>query len=107
VTTPASEPPDLQPDPKRRSAAERHEEGGIRPGSIEDRSAAAYLDAALDCVIVADSSGCVLEFNPAAERTFGYKREEVLGQTLAELIVPPHLRERHTRAFERFVQTGE
>jgi len=67
----------------------------------------AYLEAALDAVVVADASGCVVEFNPAAERMFGYRREEVLGRTLAELIVPPSLRERHTRAFARFIETGE
>src|SRR5687768_17978684 len=67
----------------------------------------AYLDAALDCVIMADVSGRVVEFNPAAERTFGYTREEAVGRTLGELIVPPSLRERHTRAFARFAKTGE
>ncbi len=67
----------------------------------------AYLQAALDAVVVADASGRVVEFNPAAERTFGYTREEALGRTLAELIVPPSLRERHSRAFARFVESRE
>jgi PAS domain S-box-containing protein len=67
----------------------------------------AYLQAALDAVVVADASGCVVEFNPAAERIFGYTREEALGQTLANLIVPPSLRERHSRAFARFVESRE
>jgi PAS domain S-box-containing protein len=67
----------------------------------------AYLQAALDAVVVADASGRVVEFNPAAEQIFGYSREEALGRTLAELIVPPSLRERHTQAFARFVETGE
>jgi PAS domain S-box-containing protein len=67
----------------------------------------AYLGAALDCVIMADATGRVVEFNPAAERTFGYTREEVLGRTLAELIVPPSLRDQHELAFARFVETGE
>jgi len=67
----------------------------------------AYLDAAIDCVIVADASGRIVEFNPAAERTFGYSRTEALGRTMAELIVPPSLRERHIAAFARFVKTGE
>jgi PAS domain S-box-containing protein len=67
----------------------------------------AYLEAALDCVIMADASGRIVEFNPAAERTFGYTREEAVGRTLAELIVAPSLREAHTRAFARFVETRE
>jgi PAS domain S-box-containing protein len=67
----------------------------------------AYLDAALDCVIMADKRGRVVEFNAAAERTFGYSRAEALGRPLAELIVPAALRERHTRAFAQFAETGE
>src|SRR3954469_19763587 len=67
----------------------------------------AYLEAAIDFVIMADASGRIVEFNPAAERTFGYSRKEALGRTMAELIVPPSLRERHTAAFARFVKTGE
>ena len=67
----------------------------------------AYLEAAIDCVIVADESGRIVEFNPAAERTFGYSRREALGRTMAELIVPPSLRERHNAAFARFVKTRE
>ena len=67
----------------------------------------AYLAAALDCVIIADVSGRVVEFNPAAEQTFGYSRDEALGRTIAELIVPPPLRERHTAAFARVVETGD
>jgi PAS domain S-box-containing protein len=86
-----------------------------RQGRIRERAASrapearatAYLRAALDCIILADASGLVVEFNPAAERTFGYSRSEALGRPLAELIVPPALRERHIRAFSRFVETGE
>jgi PAS domain S-box-containing protein len=67
----------------------------------------AYLEAALDAVILADASGRVLEFNAAAERMFGYAREQALGKALGDLIVPPSLRERHTRAFTRFAKAGE
>jgi PAS domain S-box-containing protein len=75
--------------------------------SAHEERLSVYLEAALDCVVMADASGRVVEFNPAAERTFGYTREEALGRTLAELIVPPSLRERHSRAFARFAETRE
>ena len=67
----------------------------------------AMLEAALDCVITIDHEGRVVEFNPAAERTFGRAREEAVGRDLAELIVPPSLRERHREALRRNVDTGE
>src|SRR4051812_32865587 len=81
------------------------ESGLPSPGAGEHLSA--YLEAAIDCVIVADASGRIVEFNPAAERTFGYSRQEALGRTMAELIVPPSLRERHIAGFARFVKTRE
>jgi PAS domain S-box-containing protein len=65
----------------------------------------AVLDAALDCIVIADADGRVLEFNPAACRTFGYTREQATGRQLAELIVPPDLREQHRAGLERYLRT--
>jgi PAS domain S-box-containing protein len=65
----------------------------------------AMLDVALDCVITIDDSGRVLEFNPAAERTFGYSAAEAVGRELAELIVPPELRQRHRDGLARYRET--
>jgi PAS domain S-box-containing protein len=61
------------------------------------------LEAALDCVITIDHQGRVVEFNPAAERTFGYRREEAVGREMAELIVPAALRARHRDGLARLV----
>ena len=49
---------------------------------------AAILDSALDCIVTIDHEGCITEFNPAAERTFGYRRDEVLGRQLADVDHP-------------------
>jgi len=68
---------------------------------------AAVLESALDCVISIDHRGRVLEFNPAAEATFGYRRTEVLGRELAELILPPRLREGHRAELARYRMTRE
>src|SRR5205807_2929443 len=57
--------------------------------------------------ITIDHLGRVLEFNPAAERTFGYARDEALGREMAELIIPPSLRAVHRRALRRYVDTQE
>src|SRR3954467_6208021 len=91
---------------RRRAGAERGQALGRAEGRAREHLSA-YLEAAIDCVIMADAAGRIVEFNPAAERTFGYSRKEALGRTMAELIVPPSLRERHTAAFDRFVKTGE
>jgi PAS domain S-box-containing protein len=68
---------------------------------------AAIVETALDCIISIDHSGHVTEFNPAAERTFGYSRQHAIGQLLHELIVPPELREAHCRGIRHYLETGE
>jgi diguanylate cyclase (GGDEF)-like protein/PAS domain S-box-containing protein len=73
---------------------------------IGEAQALAILDATLDAVITIDHLGFVLEFNAAAERIFGYPKQDVLGRDLAELIVPPELREAHRRALLRWDDTG-
>ena len=50
---------------------------------------AAILHSALDCIISFDPDGRILEFNPAAERAFGYRRAEAFGHAISELIVAP------------------
>ena len=68
---------------------------------------AAILDSALDCIVTIDHEGCITEFNPAAERTFGYRRDEVVGKQLADVIIPPSLREKHRQGLARYLATGE
>jgi len=75
----------------------------IKTGGLER----AFLESALDCIISMDATGRVIEFNPAAERVFGYKREEAVGQELATLIIPPEVRERHRKGLEHYMATGE
>src|SRR5437016_5778982 len=65
------------------------------------------LDNALDCIITMDADGRVLEFNPAAEQTFGFSRQEAIGKELAELIIPARVREQHRRGLAHYLKTGE
>ncbi len=67
----------------------------------------AILETALDCIIAMDHEGKVVEFNPAAEKTFGYSREQVVGKPLADFIIPPSLRERHRKGMAHYLTTGE
>jgi len=67
----------------------------------------AILEAALDCIVSMNHKGDVVEFNPAAERTFGYRREEAIGREMASLIIPPALAEDHRNGLARYLETGE
>ncbi len=67
----------------------------------------AILESSLDCVITIDHTGTILEWNPAAERTFGYRRSDALRKTVADLIVPRSLRASHALGLARYLVTGE
>ncbi len=71
----------------------------------EARSSA-VIHNALDCIITIDHENRVIEFNPAAEKTFGYTRAEALGQDLNSLIIPPAFRGAHTRGIAHYLKTG-
>ena len=54
------------------------------------------FDSAVDGIIVIDAKGLIKAFNPAAERLFGYRADEVLGQNV-KLLMPSPDREQHDR----------
>ncbi len=81
----------------------RHEEQELKRSEVHK---AAILDSSPDCVVAMDHEGRITEFNPAAERTFAYRRSDVLGKPLADVIIPASLRERHRMGFARYLATG-
>lgn len=68
---------------------------------------AAIVDAALDCIVSIDAEGTVVEFNRAAQETFGYSDDEAIGHPMVDLIVPPDFREAHRKGFAHHLATGE
>ncbi|HLK91344.1 MAG TPA: PAS domain S-box protein [Polyangia bacterium] len=75
-----------------------------------DRGAAreaAIFEVALDAIVSMDHRGLVTEFNPAAERIFGYARAEAIGRALGDLIIPPSLRPAHEHGLRHYLATGE
>lgn len=75
---------------------------------LEEREAiqAATLKTALDCIITINEQGHVVEFNPAAEQTFGWSRSEALGKNMDDLIFPASAKSQGA-GFRDFVQGGE
>jgi PAS domain S-box-containing protein len=67
----------------------------------------AVLETALDCIIIMDGQSRIVEFNPAAERMFGYKRSDVLMKKMPELLMPPDLRDAYYLEITQFRKTGE
>ena len=63
------------------------------------------VEALADAVIVADLSGAMRFWNPAAERLFGFTEAEALGNSL-DLIVPERFRDRHWAGYKSTMDTG-
>ncbi len=83
-----------------------------RQRSEKDRSAAEQrtrdiLETAHDAFVSMDTDGRIREWNRAAEGIFGWSRDEVLGRTLADVIIPEDMRDLHREGLERFMATGE
>jgi len=65
------------------------------------------FETALDAVVGMRQDGVVAEWNQAAELTFGWTREEAVGQLMADLIVPPQHRAAHIEGISRYNRTGQ
>jgi diguanylate cyclase (GGDEF)-like protein/PAS domain S-box-containing protein len=64
------------------------------------------LDAAFDAIVIITSEGIVKWFNRGAERIFGYRAEEVVGQPVT-LLMPERYRELCVAGLHRYLRTGE
>ena len=84
---------------ERARAREAEHESEVRKASI--------LDTALDSIITSDETGRITEFNAAAEVAFGYKKQDVIGRQMADLIIPHRYRGRHREGMKRYLATGE
>ncbi len=71
-----------------------------------DKKLRAVIDGALDAIVTIDSAGLLVEFNPAAERIFGYKKEDVLGKSMSELIIPARYRAAHHTGHQQYKLSG-
>jgi PAS domain S-box-containing protein len=66
----------------------------------------AILNASLDAIVSMDHEGRIGEFNPAAEKLFGYSRADAVGKPLADLIIPERLRAQHDAGLKRYLANG-
>jgi PAS domain S-box-containing protein len=65
------------------------------------------LDSSLDAIVTMDADGIITDWNPQAEATFGWTREEVVGRLLAETIVPHAHRAAHIEGLQHWRETRE
>jgi len=86
-------------DSERRHAIARLEESETRARLI--------VDTAHDAFIGINREGRIVEWNAQATATFGWTRDEAVGQCLTDTIIPPEFRSAHTEGLRRFHATGD
>ena len=60
------------------------------------------IDSALDAVLSIDERGSITEWNAQAEAMFGWRRDEAVGGTLSELLIPLQYRRAHDNGAASF-----
>lgn len=83
-------------------STQKQAELALRVSELRWRS---IVESAVDGIVVIDARGRIEGFNPAAERLFGYREEEVVGQNVHVLMPSPY-REEHDGYIARYLATG-
>jgi PAS domain S-box-containing protein len=82
----------------------RRAERALSASEARQRS---ILESALDGIVTIDAEGRAIEFNAAAEATFGYRRDAVIGNDIFELLVPAAYRDEHRAVIKRYLAGGQ
>jgi PAS domain S-box-containing protein len=75
--------------------------------SESDARLRAIFDSAQDAIVTMDLDGIIGDFNPMAERMFGWAREEAVGRRLSELVIPERHRPAHEAGLARYREAGQ
>ena len=78
-----------------------------RKQSEEAQKLRLILETALDAVVVMTSDGIVADWNDRAVSIFGWLRDEAVGRTMADLIIPERYREAHKNGLQRYLRTRQ
>jgi PAS domain S-box-containing protein len=65
------------------------------------------LNSALDAIVCIDTDGCIIVWNPQAEKVFGFTENEVMGRRLSDTIIPTQYRALHEAGLKRYLTNGQ
>lgn len=64
------------------------------------------MESSLSARLIIDQDGIVVACNHSAKDTLGFTREELIGQSMADMIVPIAYRDAHNQGLQRYLATG-
>ena len=64
-------------------------------------------ESAIEAIIVSDTKGNITQWNPAAEKLFGYSKKEALGENAHGLLCPSRYKKKAAKGFSHFRKTGK
>jgi PAS domain S-box-containing protein len=97
---------DVTEDVKRREDLERRVEERTVELKRSELRMRAVAESSLDAIVGSDSEGRITYWNPQAERLFGWSREEVLGKTLEETLIPPERLKGHLEGMRSYARSS-
>ncbi|MPY93210.1 MAG: response regulator [Acidimicrobiia bacterium] len=85
----------------------RRRDEALASAEEREQESLSILDAAKEAFVSMDADGRIIRWNRQAEVLFGWPADEVIGQPVAEVLVPPESRRAHTEGLSRYHRTGE
>lgn len=79
----------------------------VAEATLKAEQMEATVSASLDGIIIIDADGHIVEFSESAERIFGYKKADITGKLMSEIIVPQRYRDAHETGMARMRDTGK
>ncbi|MCB9644921.1 MAG: PAS domain S-box protein [Myxococcales bacterium] len=82
-------------------------EAAEKESSLTKQREHALFRSMLDAALIFNLEGEILEFNPAAEKMFGYERDKILGKKAIEVLVPPNVTELHASEIKGYLESRD
>jgi diguanylate cyclase (GGDEF)-like protein/PAS domain S-box-containing protein len=80
---------------------------GVNAATSDSIFVRSILDTSHEAFVSIDADGSIVDWNRAAEQTFGFRREEVVGRDLADAIIPLRYRQSHRDGLQRLLDGGD
>lgn len=67
----------------------------------------AIFDSALDCIVLIDQQGLIIDINRSVERVFGWSRNELIGTSIDDTLFPESIKQRQQSNRDRYDEESE